>query len=344
MMSAKRSILLKKHFDNADRTLRPILTALNDDHSLLISFPRPLVERNSSGKAYYHIVSDPWMFGSAIMLASWIATIDLPNAADFKNGDDVEDLIRQIEDTARVSGITSRSDTADSPLLDAICVSFYYPDHMHEPTLRTFDASIPVFAAKEAAVIIQSWDYFTTVVPTHDLVQGMADWRSGTHPDPSLPGWLSIFRLVGHHEVNYATAIVWSSTPDTHEALLLSPHGIDIDQISIQTYIHDMKPQITTLGMLFPLHDTFAFGWRTTFGVVGGLKIESQVKPKYWVRTADGKLVYQGGIRWFGNVIYRTIESGLEEVKKLEMAARGNEPRNVPNYITVDNGSSFVLE
>ncbi|KAI1740382.1 hypothetical protein F4680DRAFT_465798 [Xylaria scruposa] len=343
-MSVKRSTLLKKHFDNADRTLRPILTALNDDHSLLISFPRPLIERNSSGKAYYHIVSDPWMFGSAIMLASWIATIDLPDAAQFKNGDDVEDLIRQIEDTARASGITSSSDKADSPLLDAISVSFYYPDHMHEPSLRTFDASIPVFAANEAATIIQSWDYFKTVVPTHDLVQGMEDWRSGAHPGPSLPGWLSIFRLIGHHEVNYATAIVWSSAPDTHEALLLSPHGIDIDQISIQTYVHDMKPQITTLAMLFPLHDTFAFGWRTTFGVVGGLKIESQVKPKYWVRTADGKLVYQGLIRWFGNVIYRTIESGLEEVKKLEMAAKGNEPRRAPNYITVDNGSSFVLE
>ncbi|KAI0121350.1 hypothetical protein BJ170DRAFT_676242 [Xylariales sp. AK1849] len=339
-MSAQRTAELEKHFSGSDQELRPILTSLNGDNSWLFSFPRPVAERTSSGKAYFHIVSDPWLAGPAVTFSSWLVHLNLPAPPFVDGGKGVEELVREIEDIAAASGIVPRSTKEGSSLVDAIFLNFHYADHMHKDTLLTFDPNIPVVAALEADREIRKWNHFTNVTTQHDLEPGNGNWRN-LHPGTQLPEWLTVFRCVGHHELNFMTAIVWSSGEDKHEALVYSPHCILVDQPSAQTFAHDLSPPVSTMAMLFALHDSYALHKRTTFGVDGGLAMERAIKPKYWVRTHDSALVYKGIlVRLLVTEVVRTIESALAKEKK---SGKGDELQKVPNYVEVENGTCFVL-
>jgi hypothetical protein len=222
---------------------------------------------------------------------------------------------------------------------------------LDERTLRTFHADIPVFATAEAAAIIRPWNYFRHVVQTRDLDPANPTWRDlRPDGDAQLPDWLAVFRLVGHRELNFATAIVYSSAADTdssngeqkHEVLLYSPHGIRIDQPSLQAFAQKSEPPVRVLALLHALKDSFAFGTRTTLGVGGGLALERQVQPKYWVKSHDAGLIYSGIVAWLAwvNDITRSLDDGLEE----EAGKSGVVDRKKPTLVEVENGGFFVLE
>jgi hypothetical protein len=341
-----RRATLTKHSDSATPVLRPILTSLNGDNSWLISLPRPLLDRQSSGKTYFHVVSDAWLQGTAIpVLSKWIASLDLTAEPAVADGAAVEAIIHEIEDAAITVGIVSKMDSASSNKfgVDAIFVNLHVPDHLSKETLTTFGVSVPVFATPEATPIIQSWKHFETIVETKDLDPTDTDWRK-LHPGAPLPQWLSVFRLVGHHMLNFATAIVFSSSDDQHEVLLYSPHGILCDQASIRAFPEHATPPVSVLAMLHALKDSFAYGTRTTLGVSGGLALERLVKPSYWVKTHDAPIDYRGPVMWGVKDIYRSLDWGLEEEEKNRKTNNLTGGPKRPNLIEVGNGECFVLE
>ncbi|KAH8647134.1 hypothetical protein BX600DRAFT_518419 [Xylariales sp. PMI_506] len=347
-MSAERAALLKSHFESKDQGLRPILTSINGDNSWLISFPRPAAERASSRKAFFHVVSDPWLVGDSYFgpRLSWLLTIKLRRQSPFLDGDAVESLIKDIEDLASASdlvvgGGSGNAATQDSPLLDAIFINFHYVDHLHEQTLRTIDARVPVFASPEAGPMIDKFNHFRSITITSDLKAGDGIWRE-LHP-AGLPDWLSVFRIVGHHELNFATAFVWSPSPDQHECILYSPHGILTTQPTYQTFLHELQPQIKTTAMLFSLNGSLFASSPTKLGVDGALLCERDLEPKYWIRTHDSVFTYSGLFSYAIRELPRTIESALQAEKASGKLSENAGTQRLPNYVEVDPGASFLV-
>lgn len=188
-VSHSRAEALKAHFERgSDATPRPILTSLNGDNSWLISFPRPPAEQTRLGsKAYFHVVSDPWLVGDAATVHSWLVLIHLSAPPSIADGDAAAAVVKEIEDAAAAAGTfagtrtrdnkpkrgseaksESESESEASPI-DAIFLNFHYPDHLHEKTLRTFRPDTPVFATAEAAAIARPWGYFHHITEMRDL-------------------------------------------------------------------------------------------------------------------------------------------------------------------------------
>ena len=214
MSSTALNPALQAHF-TSDAAPRPILTSLNGDNSWLISFPRPAAERARHGnKAYFHVVSDAWLTRDTVLFSPWILNLRNQAEAAIPDGPAVERLIREIETAAGAANLGSGAPAAEpqpSPV-DAIFQNFHYSDHLDERTLRTFDPDTPVFATAEATAVIRPWHHFRHLATTRDLDPAKPEWLDlRPEGDAQLPEWLSIFRLVGHHPLNFATAIVYSS-------------------------------------------------------------------------------------------------------------------------------------
>ncbi|KAF7303671.1 hypothetical protein MIND_00596500 [Mycena indigotica] len=314
---------------------RPILTSLNGDSSWLLSFPKPFAARQTipGGKLYYHIVLDPWLAGPS-SYGSWLIHIELVKEAKIKDGKGVDVLVKEIELAAGGSG------NAESAKVDAIFVSARLTDHMHEATLCTFDPAIPVFAAPEATSTIEGWKHFDTVMSMKDFTPNDDDklnWRN-FHPSTPLPSWLSVFRLAGHTELNFATAIVWTPSPDNDsadsEAIIYSPHGIHVSRPTIQSFLK--TPNISILAMLHGLKLNRAFGVLAALGVPAGLALERVAKPRYWVNTHDSELRYSGIVMWIGWVkdYWKTIEEGMQMI---------GDKGPKPNFVDVPMEDSLLL-
>jgi hypothetical protein len=341
-----RRATFTKHFAGATPVLRPILTSLNGDNSWLISIPRPYADRQSAGKAFFHIVSDAWLSGTGIpLLSKWMASLDLVAQPAVADGDAVEAVIQEIENAASVVGTTVELNASDSCKsgVDAIFVNLHVADHLSKETLTTFGVNVPVFATPDAAPIIQSWKHFHTVEKIKDYNSADTNWQ-GLHPGAPLPEWLHVFRLPGHHYLNFAIAIVFTSDSGQYEAILYSPHGILCDQPSICTFPRQATPPVSTLAMLHGLKESFAWGIQTTLGVTGGLALERLVRPKYWIKSHDSPIHYGGPVLWGVKDVYRSLEWGLEEEKKNCMVMDQTNDLTRPNLIEIDNGECFVLE
>ncbi|KAH9896151.1 hypothetical protein F4778DRAFT_745307 [Xylariomycetidae sp. FL2044] len=345
-MASPRAETLRRHFETSPGRMRPILTLLNGDNSWLMSFPFPAAERAKTGKAYYHVVSDPWLEGPAVTLHSWFAWIALRTAPAIGNAAAVEALVKEIEDAAAAAGVLEQRHRsqghAGSPV-DAIFVSIKITDHMHEPTLRTFNPTIPVFASPDSAPTINSWKHFDTVVVQQDMKPGSGLWQD-LHPGTLLPTWLTVFRLEGHFALNFASAIVWTDgSTGKHEAILSSPHGIYVDQPTVQTFLGQADPPIYNLAVMGALKDSFTFGIRMTLGVAGCLALVRASKPKYWIHTAHGDLHYWGLFLQAVRDVVRSVASGLAD----ERASKGDsadELEPIPDLTEVPNGGCLVLE
>lgn len=346
--------------------LRPILTSLNGDASWLLSIPLP---SPSSGKTFYHIVSDPWLNGPATLGTSWLICIDRLVPSSANNGSDVEGIIRDIEKAAGgVSNTGQEHGDKESPWLDAIFVNFHYLDHMHQPTLVTFDKTIPVFATPEAAGSVRSWGHFDTVITTHDFEGSEPSgrgWRD-FHPGSPLPAWLSVFRLPGDKELNFATAIVWSHDAEKHDdesvskptqkhdVLLNTPHGVSVTAPSIRAFFDSTSKfntrtgdadKVEVLALLASLKDSFSLGMPTTLGISGSLAMERLARPRYWIRSHDTALTYRGIFLRLARVIdvERTLDDGLEAEARAHGKTDGEGERRRPNLVDVRSGECFVL-
>ncbi|KAI4676700.1 uncharacterized protein J4E84_009535 [Alternaria hordeiaustralica] len=343
-MANDRAIALKTQIRDAaqgQQQLRPIFTSLNGDNSWLLSFPRPTEERIAGGKAFFHIVHDPWFNGPVNLLGIWLASFSLSSPPAVNNGSDVEGIARDVEAAAADAGIlpTTAPITQDASPIDAIFIRFHYNDHLHKPTLLTFASSIPVFATTGASAIIRGWNHFDNIITTSDLEPGIfnGDWTS-LHPGSPLPTWLTVFRARGHHELNFASAIIYTPSPDVHEAVLYSPHGMRTSQESLQTLLHRSAPEFKVLALLHGLKESWTFNWQTTFGVATGLELQRQTDAKYWIATHNSPLRYRGLLWAIVTDVSRTLEWALGKEK-----ASDSEQKEV-NVVDVENGGFFVLK
>lgn len=319
-MSDQCAARYKAHLDSKQE-LRPIFTSLNGDNSWLLSFPRPLEERERTGKAFFHIVHDPWLNGPDVQLSSWVVFISLSSPAAISNGPGVEQLVRDIESAAVDAGVVAPAtvQTERHSPVDAIFVNLHYGDHLHKPTLLTFHPSIPVFTITEGVHAMKKLNHFDTVVKYADLEPDTytGDWTT-LHPSPHLPPYLTIFRIKGHHELNFLSALIWTPSPGTHEAVLYSPHGLHTSTPALQSFLHHSTPAFSTLALLHGLKESWTMSWQTTFGVASGLQLYRQSGARYWVSTHDDRLRYGGLVYWLANDIFRTLEWGLGQERKGE--------------------------
>lgn len=372
---------LRSYFDShTGEPLRPILTNLNGDGSWLMSFPLPDAgtQRGNgpAGKRFYHVAVDPWLKGPATMFSPWLVYIERTEPAAVPDGAGVDAAARKIEELAAAAA-SSGAGTSDpgrhpAPMVDAIFITLHLLDHLHRPTLETFDGRVPVFATAQAAATIRGWGHFDTVVETRDYEghngdQGSAEnapagdrgnhWRK-FHPGGPLPGWLSVFRLPDN-EIELATALVWThggqpghrqgggAGGEQHELIINTPHGVDVESESVAAFLGDIAGAGSTrcLAMLAGLKDSYTLGMRTTVGVERSLQLERRAGPRYWVRSHDSLLRYGGAVmraRMQSEVV-RTLEYGLEEEAKERMREGEAEGLKRPNLVAAGNGGCLVL-
>ncbi|KAK7928937.1 hypothetical protein PG985_005935 [Apiospora marii] len=368
MASNKRAALLGAHMGKMTKPseLRPVLTSLNGDNSWLMSFPVPPDEGPTATKhrkVYYHIVFDPWFqsSGAAVTVASWIIWAALTAQSTIQNGDDVEQIAREIELSAAKAGLVAGNEEpggGNERMVDAIVISSRVTDHLHEESLRQFDRRIPVVAVPDAAVILNGWDYFDTVVSMQDMGGDDGSEWQGLHPRGPLPGWLTPFRL-RESALNFAIVIVWSrglvdievsgaaaaqQTPQ-HEALWVSPHGMHLEQPPLQAFLRDTTKTVNVLAMLHPLKEGFTWGWNTVLGVTGGLAVERALGgPKYWIPTANAALSYWGLFMLRVQDIPRSMEWGLAKEERIAREKGEAVVERRPNLVQVKSGESLVLE
>lgn len=342
---------LRSHFSATSTELRPIVTSLNGDNSWLWSFPRPLVEQASTGKSYYHVVFEPWLNGPTSELTSWGIHISLSEPPAVTSAQDVEAIIRQIEAAAAANGATqSLTQTATTncegyeSVIDAILIGFHYLDHLHEPTLLTFDKRIPVIASKEAAAKLKQIDHFDTVKLISDFDPDATRWNAPDLHPGGFPTWLTPLRMTGHHELNYCLALIWTHG-DVHEVMFQSPHGTRLDQGPLQAFLSS-EPPTKKLAMFHGLKESHAAGSKNTYGAEYGLSFFRRVGGmRYWITTHDSPLQYAGIIMrmlWVRDTP-RTLDWALEK-EATNDDREIKSPKAKPNLIVVENGGMQVLE
>lgn len=390
-MSPRTETLRSYFSSDPGQPLRPVLTSLNGDGSWLMSFPLPAAEtRAGRKKRFYHAAVDPWLEGPASMVSPWLVHIERTEPAAVPDAARVGDVVREIEGLAAAAARGEEQNFDEhhggaQPLVDAIFIKVHLLDHLHRPTLEAFDGRTPVFATAEAAPTIRGWGHFDTVVETRDYKRYGGDegpagapggrgahWRT-FHPGGPLPGWLSVFRLVGDWYVELATVVVWShgggdgdedeQQQQRHEFIINTPHGVNVNTESVAAFFDDnvSKDNSSTAGgagrpggraggmeclaMLAGLKDSYSFGARETVGVERSLQLERKAEPRYWVRSHDLPLRAGGAvfrIRMNREVI-RTLEYGLEQERKERLKEGKVDVLRKPNLVKAGNGGCLVL-
>ncbi|KAF7562861.1 hypothetical protein G7046_g1271 [Stylonectria norvegica] len=325
-----RQKTLQEYFLSSPGSLRPILTSLNGDNSWLISFPRPSSDRIATGKAYYHVVLEPWLAGPSTLLNSWIVHISLVTPPAISDAAAVEAVAADIEVAAAASLPKATRRHEELPeekrypgAIDAIFLGFHYNDHVDEATLRLFDKRIPIIATAEAAAIVRPWGYFDTINPLHDLGVSNTSWRvPELHPGSPLPSWITPLRLPGHAVLNFCLAFIWTHDTldgqEVHEAILTSPHGTLLDEGPLDAFLK-ASPPTEKLAMLHGLKESHAVGFQTVLGAKGGLALYRKLGGvKYWLPTHHATLAYAGFLMRLLRVndTERTLAWAIEEERK----------------------------
>jgi hypothetical protein len=313
-----------------------------------MSFPRPAEEQASSGKAWFHMLFEPWLNGPTQQVASWFIHIAPVLKPAISTPEAIDAIIKEIETLAAGDkGLGKDVKTT----IDAIFLGFHYLDHLHEPTLRLFPKDVPVIATPEAIAILGPWKYFTTILTIPSLSSNDMTWRNpSTHPGVPFPLWLTPLRIKGHHELNYLTALIWThpaaNRSETYELILQTPHSLkpNIPNPLLDHFL-TLKPTITSkLALLHGLKESTSLATgQNTFGAKGGLSIYRKVGGvKYWVETHNAPLDYSGivmkGLRVRDTE--RTVDWAVEEERN-DGQGKGKEK---PNVVSVGNGGVFILE
>ncbi|KAF2215608.1 hypothetical protein CERZMDRAFT_109534 [Cercospora zeae-maydis SCOH1-5] len=333
---------------------RPLLHHLNDDSSWLIQLPRPDAAVRRGIRSYFNILIDPWLKGGQSDVASWFSQQFHANPSAVQTIAELEELIFEIELLA-YNESAHRKKTVDieealsreSTLIDAVTISHEFTDHCHKETLVELHKDVPVFAAVEAAKLVDGWKHFRTVIPLNDFgVDGNCDWR--TFSAPPLCDWIGISRIVSPNDALYyhsAVMITWnhkrsngttgtagnahsrSTQKHSHsildaddeeegaEAIIYTPHGVNSEDLSV---VSNAAPSITTLAFLHGLHNIRLASWGRTalqlnLGAYNGLKAQRVLKSKYWVGTHDEVKTGKGLVGFFIKRDVKSVKDALED-------------------------------
>ncbi|KAM3425539.1 hypothetical protein BST61_g7486 [Cercospora zeina] len=336
---------------------RPVLHHLNDDSSWLIQLPRPDAAVRRGTRSYFNILVDPWFQGGQSDVASWFSQQFHATPSAVQTIAELEEIILETEllayneSAGRKMTVNIEEALSKEPtLIDAVTISHGFTDHCHRETLLELHKDVPVFAAVEAAKLVDGWKHFRTVIPLSDFgVDGNRDWR--TFSVPPLCDWIGISRIVSPNDALYyhsAIMIAWnsghnngttkaasnghSSSTRKHshsmleaneeeegaEAIIYTPHGVNSEDLSA---VADAAPSVTTLAFLHGLHNVRLASWGRTalqlnLGVYNGLKAQRVLKSKYWVGTHDEVKTGRGLVGFFIKRDVKSVKDALEEERQ----------------------------
>lgn len=307
---------------------RPFIVNLNGDGAILISIPRPLAEAEAVNKAFYYIVTDPWLTGPAHFFDApdFIISLRHLEPEAYRSIGAVELLIRAIENATL--GHTDNWVAPDGPdghvrsAIDAFIVSNQLADHAHRPTLQVADDQTPILAAGDAVPILKSWDHFENIWPIPNLNVG--------NKSP-LPPWLNVMRLpAGQQEVSHGILVSWASKPTGRpEAILYAPHGVALETVEP---VLVGTPTLQLLALLHPVNETITEGGPDSLGVDTGLELYRGIAAKYWVQIHDPDMQRTGLLAPFQEFRERSLDEALEA-----------NPGPRPTFRERANGDIFVL-
>lgn len=325
-----------------------------------MSFPRPASEIKEHGKAFFHIVYEPWLSGGANFLPSVFINITMTEEAAIKDAAAVEELVQEIEELAagqlgierNATAIHKKEGGSYDGGIDLIMLSFDYPDHVHKATLQKFDPRIPVLASSDAANVVRPWGHFHNVEMLPNFIETRKSWRMAEEETPScLPSWLTARRLMGDTLLTCMLVIVWTrvanaSDHEKHEAILIAAHGVNLDCAPVQAFLRSEPPTIK-LAMFHNLKDSYAAGTQNTFGAKSGLALYRALgECDYWIASHDGQLSYTGIIlrMLFTADKHRTLQWALDEEEAARIVdGKPKLSRRDLKITRVDNGGSLVL-
>ncbi|KAG0651490.1 hypothetical protein D0Z07_1976 [Hyphodiscus hymeniophilus] len=348
---------LRDSISRALSTRRPLLTHLNADTTWLLSIPNPPSSPSANGRTYWHILVDPWLRGGQSDVAPFFSQQWHKEPSAVQTIEEVEDVIRGIEEAARVDendeaqetiiGVDCRSDDVDveqiregESWIDAVVICHEFTDHMHKETLLEVRKSVPVFAAPTAASRIRAWKQFEFVA---EIPRFKGDWRDSSRAP--LPDWLGLSRVAyaGADLLYYHQAIMVTFGMKEAEAVIYTPHGIsptDLEPVA------KADPTISTLGLLHGLQD-IRLGAQLNMGAHNGLKVQRLLKAKYWIGTHDEIKKGGGIVSWFLDRKVITFKEAIEREKEEHgVALKGTWLEDMADvqFEALRNGESLILE
>lgn len=358
--AAQRTAARKAFFTTPSKPLRPILTFVNGDNCWLVSVPIPVSERanRSTGRLYFHLVLDPWLFGTAVYKSKLVLHYTQQTAPEIADVAAIGAEISEIEAAAAAATGQSSSATSGEQHVDAILISDNEaPDHLNKDTLLTFPTDVPIYVDGARAHDVEAWNHFRTVVGLKALNKdnSLSAERplSSYHPGGPLPRWLTFVRLTGAILPQFSSIIVFESpceagagsdsTKVCHEMVYYTPHGHPSDYPPLVNLLESQWPPMRHLAMMQPIMYSSTAGVPTQPGTLETLKIERRMRPKYWVPTADAdlntKYTYGGAVSWVLKRLPGDLENALAEEEK-QTGKRGE----TPNFLVVGNGECLVLD
>ncbi|KAI9893856.1 MAG: hypothetical protein M1814_005409 [Vezdaea aestivalis] len=325
----------------------PRLTHLNADTSWLLQLPHPAPSQN--GRRYFNILIDPWLTGPQADVAPWFSTQSHMTPSVFETVAEVNKLALGTEDSAEngntvEAGAINR--TAERGCIDAVVISHEFTDHCHEATLREVQRDVPVFAPDKAAILIRSFNHFSTVNTIPDFQPADQSWPS--LEAFTLPPWLRIGRLPSASDWLYyhsAIILIFSSDPISTstpaQSVIYTPHGLPAETSPSLTSLPTTSPPIQTLALLHGLHAVY-LGKQLNLGGPNGVRMAKALQPKYWFGTHDEVKKGSGIVGWF---LRRKIW-GMEEARgEVHGADIVNKEEAVAGMVCKDleNGEGIVL-
>ncbi|WPB03883.1 uncharacterized protein RHO25_008527 [Cercospora beticola] len=388
--SAQLHADLRRAVRDALSSRRPLLHHLNDDSSWLIQLPRPDAAVRRGVRSYFNILVDPWLKGGQSDVASWFSQQFHATPSAVQTIAELEEVIFEIELLAYHERVgrnkavnVEEALNREATLIDAVAISHEFTDHCHKETLVELHTDVPVFAAVEAAKLINGWKHFRTVIPLSAFgANGNRDWR--TFSVPPLPTWIGISRIMSPSDALYyhsAILITWNSghaigtgparddgtrkhsnsvfetgdDEDDAEAIIYTPHGVDSEDLTV---VPNAVPPITTLAFLHGLHNVRLASWGRTalqlnLGVYNGLKAQRILKSKYWVGTHDEVKTGRGLVGFFIKRDVKSVQEALQEERERRQDSRSSEGYSEEdqvllsfedtNWLDLRNGESRVL-
>jgi hypothetical protein len=292
------------------------LRHLNADTSWLIIFDE------------FKILLDPWLFGSQTDFFRYFSTQEHSVPPSIQNID--RDLDMQI---------------------NAIIISHEFSDHCHEQTLRSFSATIPVFATNNASKRIRRWNYFQHVFDIPLLDDRPENFTlsmlSRQQPQLNMPNTINVGYIpekgfMALPSLHGATCISFLVNNQQWHSLLYIPHGCK--QNSICDWL-DQQSNVNVSILLQGFNRVYNpiwLGGLLNYGCNEAAKLAVAVKARYWIPTHDEDKVASGLVSKFLKRDYSTITNAQIQLDKY--LNQNADQSIIPKIHNINNGDSLIID
>lgn len=317
-------------------TKRPLIHHLNADTSWLIQVPR----NDGHPRVYFNVLIDAWLTTPQIEFSRIFHQQEHTIPSAFQTIAEVEAFVHDIEVRACSLRGMDAQEKPSTGYIDVAACALRGTDHVNENTLRQLHPSVPVLVRHDAENLVKNYHHFENITLLPDFER---DWRKTRFP--FLPDFIGIGCLTQKNDIqgiHKGLVISFDSTGlDEAEAIVYTPHGIPVDQM---TFLTSREPALRILALIHGLLNVkVGFSWigysDANLGGHNGLKLQRLLNAKYWTGTHDEAKIEKGLTSWMLTQNPITLEEALQREK--EEGASGG--RGDPNWHPVDNGGSLIL-